>query len=89
MIRDQRIVKRDFIVRQTEVFATLAGGVQLFCQLDQFLNHFLRGNGAVVIRIERLLELFAEQQALHEVPAGREMETKVLGGSNNRPPNAI
>ena len=51
------IVKGDLVVGQAEVFAAFGGGVHFLGQLDQFLDHFLRGDGAVVIGVEGLLEL--------------------------------
>jgi hypothetical protein len=40
--------------RSGRVLTALAGRAHLLGQLDEFLDHFLRGDGAVVISIERL-----------------------------------
>lgn len=61
------IVERQLVVRQPELLTTLPGRVDLLRELDQLVDHFLRRDGAVVIGVERLPQLLAEELRLHEV----------------------
>lgn len=44
--------------------------VDFLCELDEFLNHLLGRDGAVVVGVERLLEFLAEQFRLYQIPCG-------------------
>ena len=57
------LVEGDFVIGQAEVFAALGGGVHFLGQLDEFLDHLLRGDGAVVVGVEGLIE-FSEKSWL-------------------------
>ena len=49
LVHGERAVEADFVFVQAEVFAALGGGLHLFGQLDQFVDHFLGGDGSVVV----------------------------------------
>ena len=60
-IGGEGVVEGDFVVGQAEVCAAFGGGVHFLGQFDEFFDHFLGGDGAVVVSVEGLLEFFAEE----------------------------
>lgn len=42
----QGVVEADFVLSQPQVFASLVGFLHLLGEVDQFLDHFLRGDGS-------------------------------------------
>ena len=59
--------KRVFVFVETKLLATLGGGVGFLGEGDQFFQPLYRGDGAVVVGVEGLLQLFGKELALHEV----------------------
>ena len=64
VVSRERIVKRPFVSRQSGAIST---GLNFLGKFDQFFDDMHRADGAVVIGVEGLLELLAEDLALHEV----------------------
>ncbi len=60
-------IEADFVIVQAEVIAALGGGLLLFDQLDQFVDHFLGGDGSVVVGGQGLLQHLAEGSRLDDV----------------------
>ena len=69
LCQSYRAFRLRFIVKARRV----GRSVQRFGQVDQLFDHFLCGNGAVVVGVERLFELFAEELRLDEVVLGSEL----------------
>jgi hypothetical protein len=59
--------QRYFVVVQSEVDAALISFFQLFRQLDELFDHFLRRDRAVVVRVQRFLKHLGKFAALDEV----------------------
>lgn len=74
IIRSQRIIKRDLVIRQAHVLAALCGGVEILGEFDQLFDDLHRADGSVVVGIEGLLELLGKNLALHEVTLGADFE---------------
>ena len=67
LVHGQGVVEADFVFVQAEVFAALGGGLHLFGQLDQFVDHLLSGDGSVVVGGQGLLQHLAEDSRLDDV----------------------
>jgi len=52
----QGVVEGDLFVRQSGLFAALAGRADVFGQLDEFLQHLGRGDGIGVIAGHRIFQ---------------------------------
>lgn len=74
LIRGERVVESDFIVGQAEVNATFGGFLHLLRQLDQFLDHFLRGDGPIVVSMQAALQEFGKMPALDQIAFGADLD---------------
>ena len=73
-VRGQGVVESLFIIREAHFLAGFGGGVEVLGEFDQLFNDQHRRDGAVVVGVEGLLELLAEDLALHEVALGAHLE---------------
>ena len=74
VVGGEGVVEGDLVIGQAHVLAALGGGVEVLGEFDQFLDDLHRADGAVVVGVEGLLELFTEDLALHEVAFGADLE---------------
>ena len=66
----QRVVERDFFIREARLLPACPCGADVLCKLNQFFNHLRRGQSVVVIAGNGRLKPLRERLCLSDVALG-------------------